>query len=171
MNRDEYKRDFLDKGVCVPTLREWELLNADNLLTDEDKDIVLRAQFYTGNTLEEKVDNYFENGVTLDATYLVEELRRRSTHGVRNTVNLIDAKYDQKAYTKERRDYLENLKVEAMQYKDDNAPLYSVYMDEINEVTVEVEDLETKLKNGEQVRAEVETRPVRFSALEIFPFL
>lgn len=170
ISREEYQSEFLSKGICVPTLREWELLNTDNGLNDEDKDILIRAQWYVGDSVEEKVDNYFKHGETLDHTYLVDELKARSVHGVRNTVDVIDAKYDQAVYTGERRKYLENLEFEAERYKD-NAPLYSVYQAEIDEVSAEVSDLEEKLKNGEQVRAEVETRPVRFNALGIFPVL
>lgn len=170
ITKEEYQQEFLSKGICVPTLREWELLNTDNGISVEDKDIIYRAQYYTGNTIEEKVDNYFQNGETLDHTYLVDELRARSIHGVRNTIDVIDAQYDQAVYTGQRRQYLESLKKEADQYKD-NAPLYSAYQAEIADVTKEVEDLEDKLKRGEQVRAEVETRPVRFHALDIFPVL
>jgi hypothetical protein len=170
ITKQEYQENFYKMGVCVPTLRDWELLNTDNHLSAEDKDIYFRAQWYVGNTMEEKVDNYFEYGETLDHTYLVDELKARSVHGVRNTVEVIDAHYNQKVYTSQRRDYLESLKVESLQYKD-NAALYSVYRAEIEELNTEVEDLETKLRNGEQVRAEVETQPVRFRALDIFPFL
>jgi hypothetical protein len=170
ISKQEYTEKFLSKGICVPTLRDWELLNTDSHLSAEDKDIFFRAQWYVGDSIEEKVDKYFECGETLDYTYLVDELKARSIHGVRNTVNVIDAHYDQKVYTSQRREYLESLKIEAEQYKD-NAPLHSVYLAEINEIAVEVEDLETKLANGEQVRAEVETHPVRFDALDIFPVL
>lgn len=170
LTKDEYIDKYLTKGICVPTLREWELLNTDSGLSVEDKDVLLRAQYYVGDTIEEKVDNYFQYGETLDHTYLVDELKAQSIHGVRNTVEVIDAQYDQAVYTGQRREYLESLKSEAEQYKD-NAPLHSAYSAEIEDITKEVKDLEDKLKRGEQVRAEVETHPVRFHALDIFPFL
>lgn len=167
---EQYKERYLDKGVCVPTLRDWELLNTPNDLNQEDMDTVLRAQYFVGDTIEEKVDNYFEHGDTLEYLELIEEMKAETTHGVVHTVDVVDALFDPYKYVKQRREYCDAIQIEADSYKDSPA-LYYVYKEHADEVDAEVTTLEETLKNGGQVRAEVETQPVRFNALDIFPFL
>lgn len=170
LSQEEYDREYYSKGLVVPTLREWELLNTSTDLSPEDKSILMRAQYFKGDTLEEKVDNYFDQGETLETLEIIEELKRKSHHGIVHTVDVIDAKFDPVEYIKNRKDYKASLDSDANLYRDTPA-IYTAFKQEAEEVAAEIITLEETLKNGGQVRAEVETQPVRFNALDMFPFL
>lgn len=170
ISQEDYKKNYYDKGIVVPTLRDWELLNTDSDLSKEDRDIFIRAQYFKGDTIEDKVDNYFENGENLDALQSIEELKRLSTHGVVHTVDVVDALFDPQIYIKNRKEYRDSLIRDGETYRE-TPVVRKAYIEESEIVSAEIAEMEATLKNGGEVRAEVETQPVRFNALDMFPFL
>jgi len=171
ITKEQYIENFKSKGIVMPTLRDWEILNVQNDFDEEDLDIYRRAQYFEGNSIEEKVDHYFRRGEDLEALSIVAELKQVSQHGVINTVDLIDAKFNANKYIEARIEYTDALKREMEYYKEENLPLYLSYRKEVDESELEIKEKQAILQNGGQVRPEVETVPVRFNALDIFPIL
>lgn len=170
ISRQEFLERYDSKGLCIPTLRDWELLNTPNDLTEEDRQIYFRAQYFKGDTLEDKVDNYFSTGVDVERLELINELQIDTHHGVINTVDVIDEKFDAVKYLVQRNEHLANIRAEAQRYKD-NPVYFNAISEEADDIEQEINEKNETLKNGGQVRAEVETQPVRFDALDIFPIL
>lgn len=170
ISRPEFLEKYDSKGLCLPTLRDWELLNTPNDLTDEDRVLYAKAQFYKGDTIEEKVDHYFSTGQDLERLELIAELEAETNHGVIDTVDVVDNRFDPEVYLIQREANLEALRKEAELYVDSRV-IYNTILSEADELSKEIETMRDILKNGGQVRAEVETQPVRFDALDIFPAL
>lgn len=170
ISRPEFLEKYDSKGLCVPTLRDWELLNTPSDLTEEDIAIYEKAQFYKGDTLEDKVDHYYSTGQDLERLELIAELEAETNHGVIDTVDVVDSRFDPHVYLMQKEDVLKALQKEAALYSDQKI-IYNTILIEADELAKEIETMRDILQNGGQVRAEVETQPVRFNALDIFPSL
>lgn len=168
IDRETFEEKYFSKGLRFPTLRDWELLNTVNDFTQEDRDIYARAQYFQGDTVEQKVDHMFSRGRDLELLELVAQMVIDCNHGVMETVEVRDQHFEPVKYIKARLDHIENLRREQGSYEEVPAVKAAIEQ-EIASVLEEVDEMQATLDNGGPVLAEVETQPVRFNALDIFP--
>lgn len=171
LDRQEYEAEFLSKGYCIPTVRDWELLDSETL-EEELRWTYNKAQYMVGNTLEEKIKRLYDIGV--EALELLPIIDVKTLHGVNEQVTVTDRLFDPARWLKRLRfDYQlksKNFEEQAAGDLTDLAELEALSA-EIETIAQEIERIETALELGTPVTAEPEKVRVKIDIFTFFPAL
>jgi hypothetical protein len=153
-------------GLDYPRVRDREILKSD--LEPEDRDIYRRAQYFAGNSPEEKVERFYSASAQLLAEYprMLEACR----HGIFDHIDLVDQHYDPKAHLRSLRESIGRMEKDAERYKED-PQFYLSLMAEIEGITTKANEIEQSLKNGVRVEPDAERVSLVFAPLAFFPVL
>lgn len=146
------------EGFEVPTMGFSDVFTRNDLPEDEDM-IYSNAQYFKGNTWEEKIqtmENYLEkNG--LEAINKVAEFDKLIDHGVQEEVTVKDLKFFAPDYIKsleEKMDKIKGVLNSVAGYDSDEAALLNLTLQEMEQ---EHDSIKKRLDAGEEVLAEPET--------------
>jgi hypothetical protein len=170
ISRDEYWKNYVSLGLVVPTMREFEIFSRETLSEDElwlfEMAQYFRPKNFNSNSIQERIDSMSELcSKDISLIEKISNLIEDCAHGVNETIDLIDAKFDPKKWVndlQERIDYFDNLK----DLDDDMQLVLNVQKQELQ---TELDIIKNKLEKGEGVEAEVETRAISITLLDFFP--
>lgn len=154
----EQLAEWRDKGFEVPVLKFADIF--DEMSEDDEEDFLRsNAQYFKGNTWEEKIatcEAYIEkNGLeSLKEVNVFDEL---IYHGVEEEITVTDAKFEPNDYKKSLEDRINKLKLviaNIIDVESDEAAMLNVMLESLEK---EYKELTAKLDAGEVVQAEPET--------------
>lgn len=153
---DEELKKWTDKGFTAPLLKFSDIFDEDKL-SDADDFMYTHAQYFKGETWEEKIatmEKYVnENG--LEALKDVETWDKLIEHGVEETLKVFDLKFDPEKYKKSLEEKIEKAKI-LIHNLPDGSDDYVMVSTALDELRYEYNELKEKLDKGEEVRPEAE---------------
>lgn len=179
MTQEEYE-GWLAKGLCLPTVRDMELLE-DKGLSDEDRFRLELAQYIQGDTefdpktyIQSKLDKLDEMGP--DAYLDIQEFASKIQHGVIETLEVVNTKFKPQTaiahFEKTADDLLEVIKIadKNSEVEGHEGALISLGA-KIKDLRDEAAAMRTKLEKGEPIQPEKEVIAISINAMTFFPSL
>ena len=147
------------KGFEVPILKFSDIFDEEDEEDSDDDFLISNAQYFKGNTWEEKIatcENYINtNG--LESLADVNAFDKLIYHGVEEELTVTDAKFDPQVYKKTLKERIQKLKLVTNNIIDteaDEAAMFNLMLERLKE---EYKELDKRLKAGEVVQADPET--------------
>lgn len=153
-------------GLDYPRVTDREILNSD--LEKEDLDVYRRAQYFAGETPEDKVEAFYAASAQTLAEY--PKMMDKCNHGIFDSVDLVDQHFDPAVQAQRLRDSADKMEQDSEKYKED-PEFYLSLMGEVEGLRTQAETIETSLKNGVRVEPDAERITLVFSPLAFFPVL
>lgn len=149
---------WIKKGFTVPTMKFADIFQ-DGQLSESDDFMYSNAQYFQGNTWEEKIqtmEKYLnENG--LEALADVEEWDKLTEHGVEEQMKVYNLNFDVQKYKELLESRIRKAKILLNNLQDKEGEDYLVVSSGLVTTQKELEDLNKKLEKGEEIRPEPET--------------
>ena len=163
----EQLQEWRAKGFEVPFLKFSDIF--DTKLSDDDDYLYTNAQYFKGNTWEEKIatmEKYLnENG--LESLQDIQTFDKLIEHGVQEEVTVYDSKFDPLEYKKKLEEQMKKIKLvlnNVVKPEQEKAALLGVMLDQLQ---TEHAQLTKRLAEGEVVQAEPETLFLEMDADEL----
>ena len=162
----EQLQEWRNKGFEIPTLKFSDIFDTD--LPEEQDFMYSNAQYFAGQTWEEKISNmesYLEkNG--LEALNETQEFDKLIDHGVKEKLTVVDSKFDPEEYKKRLEEKIRKLKLtinNIIKPESEQAAMLGVMLDKYQS---DYAKLIKKLNEGEVVQAEPEEIFLEVDAVE-----
>lgn len=163
----EQLEDYRSRGFEVPTLEFADIFEED--LSDDDEFLYSNAQFFRGETWEEKISNLekYTEEYGLEALNEVKKFDDLIDHGVKEELVVYDPKFDPIDYRKSLEDKVSKLKnrMTLVEPGTSEEAMLGLLLDTNQK---ELAQLVSKLEKGEVVQAEPETIFLEMDAIEFF---
>ena len=166
-NLDDLMR-WQEMGLDYPRMRDWLILEFFDL-DPEDREIYRKAQWFKGDTPEEKVDRMYASSV--DTLAQIDAFREACNHGVFDTVDLVDLYFEPAPWRETLLKAIATIHERAEEYKDSEPLMYVEIMATAEVYQTEADTIQAKLEKGERVEPDAERVSLRFSPLAFFPDL
>lgn len=157
-----------DMGLDYPRMRDWEILNCMDL-EPEDREIYERAQYFQGDTPEEKVDRMY--AASPQALFEKDRMMAACNHGVIDTVDLVDLHFDPVKWRDQILSQIPAIREDAESYKVDEPMMALQINARADAYQTEADAITDSLAKGERVEANAERVALRFAPLAFFPLL
>ena len=177
MTKEEFKDKYASKGICHPTVRDWELLQNEQF-EPEDLYLINKAVYFKcdkGYSLQDKIDAMTKAcEEDLSTLELIDQFNIDSEHYVNESLDLTDAKFDPIDYLSILRTQAELLEGEKSQL--DASELNNISQiqrinDQLLDINLEIDDIQGKLERKEAVLPDIETKTLDIKILQFFPFI
>jgi hypothetical protein len=153
-------------GLDYPRVRDREILKSD--LDPEDLSVYRRAQYFVGDTPEEKVDRFYSAPASVLAEY--PKMLEKCNHGIFDHMDLVDQYYDPAVHVLQLRETARRIETDGDRYKED--PVFHLnLMSEAEGIRTRADEIEQSLKQGVRVEPDAERVTLVFSPLAFFPVL
>lgn len=152
----EQLKPWLDKGFTAPTMRFASIFQDENLSEGDDY-MYSNAQYFKGNTWDEKIANMekFLNENGLEALNDVAEWDKLIDHGVEEKFKVFDLNFNPEEYKKKLEEKVKKAKI-LKNNLDKNDDDYLLVSSTLVALQNELDNLKAKLKKGEEIRPEAE---------------
>ena len=163
----EQLKQWRDRGFEVPVLKFADIFDEKDE-NSEDEFLYSNAQFFKGNTWEEKIKTCedFVNQNGLEALKEVNTFDELIYHGVEEELTVTDSKFDPQDYKKNLETRINKLKLvisNVIDVESEEAAMLNLLVDNLQE---EYATLIKKLDAGEVVQADPETIFLEMEASE-----
>ena len=147
------------KGFEVPVLKFSDIFDEEGKEDSDDDFLISNAQYFKGDTWEEKIKNCenYINTNGLESLADVNTFDKLIYHGVEEEITVTDAKFDPQVYKKSLKERIQKLKLvisNIIDVESEEAAMFNLMLERLKE---EYKSLDKKLKAGEVVQAEPET--------------
>jgi hypothetical protein len=172
MSQEEYD-DWKAQGLVIPTMRDWELAQV-NKLDVEQTWLWGRAQYLyvplTGdpkqNLFEEKITLLQENGT--EGLERIRDYSERIKHGVEETVDVTDNKFEPKTAIEYLRQRSTELRQAAEVFSSADIAVMQLIV-QSNELSDEADLIEATIAKNETYKPRGEQIPLSIDLLSFFP--
>lgn len=175
---EERYAEWQQQGYCIPTVRDMEIFEREELTEDESW-IFERAQFFVGIpdekgivSIESKIKAFGEKCAdSIDALAKLADFKAECEFGMNEYIEITDAKFDPTAWMKILFQQASLLKEQAEERQEVNPSEFVRLSLEAENAKVEAESIATRLERQEEVLPDVERVMLNIGALEFFPDL
>jgi hypothetical protein len=165
LTKEEYE-EYKKKGLVVPTMRDYEYIENNQLEDLEDAAESFgrpRIIYFAGDTWDDKIKAY-ENADS-ELIELALELEEKSEHGVVEIVSLKDDKFNPSEYLRKLKAALDNLENLLPSYIEAGMRGAAVEMRmDMDSIRMKINEIEAQLRDGKEVVAEEETVEIPMTA-------
>lgn len=164
ITKEQYEK-YKAEGFTVPTMKFSYIF--DEELNDDDDFLYSNAQYFAGNTWEEKLknlDNYVNtNG--LESLNNIKDFDELINHGVQEELTVVDSSFDPLVYRNTLENRLTKLKnkIDTLNEEEEEVVMLQLLYDATEK---ELNKLNARLEAGEEVLAEPETIFLEVDATE-----
>jgi hypothetical protein len=148
----ERLEEWREQGFDLPRVRDYELF-LTTPLTDQEKFVFERAQYFKGDTPQQKIEHFLDRGAEMWPE--CKAFQQEALHGVVESVTVIDEKFNPVTWLEVLKKRIASLQVMAIQREVDGDTVGSAELVAmIDETTAEHDAIAAKLEKQEVVRAE-----------------